>query len=90
MSISSGFVHCVAESLGLKATDDAAKTLAPDVEFRLREVIQVWLLKDLFFCWAMKSLQPYRENKRERERERERETRGWTLGDNENSKEYFE
>jgi hypothetical protein len=34
------FVLAVAEGLGLKPSEDAAKSLAPDVEYRLREVVQ--------------------------------------------------
>ena len=35
------FVQGVAECLGIKPTEDAAKTLAPDVEYKLREIVQV-------------------------------------------------
>jgi hypothetical protein len=41
MSVPADFVHIVAEGLGLKATEEAAKTLAPDVEYRIREIVQV-------------------------------------------------
>ncbi len=34
-------VHVIAESLGLKVQEEAARALAPDVEYRLREIIQV-------------------------------------------------
>lgn len=34
-------VHTIAESLGLRVKGDAAQALAPDVEYRLREIIQV-------------------------------------------------
>jgi TATA box binding protein associated factor (TAF) len=35
------FVQVVAEGLGIKPTLDASTTLAPDVEYRLREIVQV-------------------------------------------------
>jgi len=35
------FVRIVADSLGVKPTDDALKAIAPDVEYRLREIAQV-------------------------------------------------
>jgi len=41
MAIDPAFVQAVAEGLGVKPSDDAAKSLAPDVEYRLREVVQV-------------------------------------------------
>jgi len=39
--IESSFVEVVAEGLGIKPTPDASATLAPDVEYRLREIVQV-------------------------------------------------
>jgi hypothetical protein len=39
--IESSFVQVVAEGLGIKPTPDASTTLAPDVEYRLREIVQV-------------------------------------------------
>ena len=39
--IDTSFVQVVAEGLGIKADEDTAKTLAPDVEYRLREIVQV-------------------------------------------------
>jgi hypothetical protein len=39
--IEASFVHVVAEGLGIKPTPDASTTLAPDVEYRLREIVQV-------------------------------------------------
>jgi hypothetical protein len=41
--LESGFVRLVADALGIKPSEDAIKTIAPDVEYRLREVIQVYL-----------------------------------------------
>ena len=35
------FVQIVADGLGVKPSEDANKTLAPDVEYRMREIIQV-------------------------------------------------
>lgn len=35
------FVRVVADSLGIKPSDDALKAIAPDVEYRLREIVQV-------------------------------------------------
>ena len=34
-------IHVISESLGLKIKDEAALALAPDVEYRLREIVQV-------------------------------------------------
>lgn len=34
-------IHVIAESLGLRVKEEAAQALAPDVEYRLREIIQV-------------------------------------------------
>ena len=40
-SIEPHVVIGVAEGLGIKPTDDAVKTLAPDIECRLRQIVQV-------------------------------------------------
>lgn len=39
--IDPSFVRIVADGLGIHPSTDAAKTLAPDVENRLREIVQV-------------------------------------------------
>lgn len=43
--LETGFVRLVAEALGIKPSEDAVRTIAPDVEYRLREVIQVQIAK---------------------------------------------
>ena len=54
-SIDPAFVQIVAEGLGIKPTDDALKSLAPDVEYRLREIVQVSGHDSLYHhslaCW---------------------------------------
>jgi len=39
--IEPSFVVGVAEGLGIKPSEEAVKTLTPDVEYRLREILQV-------------------------------------------------
>lgn len=45
-------IRIIAESLGIKVTDDAATGLAPDVEYRLREIIQVACQYFVPYCRA--------------------------------------
>ena len=42
-SVQPANVHTIGESLGIRVKEDAAQALAPDVEYRLREIIQVQL-----------------------------------------------
>jgi hypothetical protein len=41
LAVTKEYVKSVAESMNLAVSDDAAAAFAPDVEYRLREILQV-------------------------------------------------